>query len=513
MPFFVRSFFLVLIALVLAGCPLQNERPIQEIAPVSVPQLPISNISIPLEISSLSLAKTIAKELPQPLLAGKTKEMGLQLWIKEKEASEKSIWDYLSQPVIKWIDRAVPVSAQMLYVVKMKNFKLRFEGNKLYVEALIQTQTELKIKNGIPFFDANKKNASSLLCPAEASLKLQGKIEITKDARLKITLDEKDAHLKFTKICSNKVLKSIDYPALLQKIVAPIQTKIRQTTSQIISTQIKKALKSQQKNLSFGEEIEQIAEQVSEPYLLQKDIWLQPNVQQIFISPFEGKGSGKYNKLHFSVGVQALPTVVMTSQKPLISSSKKINFTVKKTKNEANIYVQAKISLSDAAQQLEVFLKDYVDKYYAKHGYTIGQCSIYPSQNKAVVEIEVLQKKTNKRKAMLYLAGIPKYDANQKEIYLEELEFTSKTKNILAKFAKWLLQPNIMKQLETNTRFSLSQNLIDLQKQLNNFEIKQDLGLLKGNFDYVAVNNVFITASHFELFLQAKGKLRFEVKF
>ena len=168
--------------------------------------------------------------------------------------------------------------------------------------------------------------------------------------------------------------------------------------------------------------------------------------------------------------------------------------------------------LDYGANQLQTFLKAYVDENYSKYGYTIGKAELYPNHKRVVVAIDVLKAQSLKRKATIYLWGVPKYDSTAQEIYLDELAFTAKSKNVILKFAQWIMNPKIMKQLEANTRFSLSEKLQELQLQLSDFTIEQSMGTLTGQFDYVNISEVFVSKTDFEVYLQAKGKLDFDMK-
>ena len=69
-----------------------------------------------------------------------------------------------------------------------------------------------------------------------------------------------------------------------------------------------------------------------------------------------------------------------------------------------------------------------------------------------------------------------------------------------------------MKRLNENTRFALSDKLIEFQNKLNDFSLEDAMGTLTGKFNYVNVSDVFVSKTDFEVYFQAQGNLDFDIK-
>jgi hypothetical protein len=503
---------LILIALLLTACPLENERPPEEILPLDLPELPVSVIQIPLTLKSRHLRRAFYQQFPNPLLVGETTEFEMQLATKERKEEDKNFFNRVTDPILGWVDKTIHVSSQLLYEVDLSNYNFWFEEDRFYADIVMDLRTNIKLKNGISILGNDLKLNGSLNCPIEVRMVLEGNIELTKDARINIIIDNDNAKIKFQKICSSNAIKGIDIPKLLRPILEPLKERISQSINKMIANQLQQMLDNNSENLSFKSKIEAASKQLGQPYELMEEVWLVPQVQEIFVSPVNGTGKGFKNQLEISIGVKAKPIVLMTKEQPKVKIHDKVNFAIETYEPGTNIYVSGKIPLTYAANELQVFLKEYIDDNYSKHGYTIGKTSIYPSEKKVVVAIDVLKVKSLKEKATIYLWGLPKYDNATQEIYLEDLAFTAKSKNIILKFAQWFSSPKIMKRLTENTRFELSEKLKEFQNQLNDFELEDGMGTLTGKFNYVNVSEVFVSKTDFEIYFEAQGNLDFDIK-
>ncbi|BDS09839.1 DUF4403 family protein [Aureispira anguillae] len=502
----------IFIALIFTACPIKNERLPKQVVPLNLPELPLSILQIPLTIKSQDLKEAFYQQFPNPVLKGETEALKMKLSGKQKEG-DQNLWDRITSPLLKWVDKTFHVSSKVLYEVNLSNFDFWFDGDQFYMDVLLDLETQVDLKNRITILGEHAKLEGSLNCPMQARVVMNGRIELTSNAQINVLLDDDNGRIKFQKICSSKAIKEVDFPQLLRPILEPLKKHINQSVNKIITQQLQRLLSNsiQSDYLSFQEKINTVAQQLGQPYHLAENIWLIPRVQQVFVSPLNGSGKGVDNQLQFCIGAKAKPMVALSETKPQESIPKTVDFAVENYQTRTSIYVNGTVPLDYAARELQVFLKNYVDQNYAKHGYTIGKVRIYPSAKKAAVAIEVLKAKTTKQKAMLYLSGLPKYDAHSQEVYLDDLAFTTQSKNIILKFADWILHPKIMKALKENARFGLSDSLKDLQAQINDFKLEEQIGTLTGKFDYVDINQVFIGEKNFEVYLQAEGKLDFEI--
>ncbi len=120
-------------------------------------------------------------------------------------------------------------------------------------------------------------------------------------------------------------------------------------------------------------------------------------------------------------------------------------------------------------------------------------------------KIEVLDAKVDKRDAKLQISlktkgsfngdiailGIPAFDTKNEILYLNDIDVKIKTGNVLYTAAAWLLKGKIKSELDKTTRFSIKENMANIQAQVDNqvlqinkqykIDMKVKLGSLKLN--------------------------------
>lgn len=510
---YFRLIIFVFFALVLTACSVTNERLSKKVNPIELPELPTSVVQVPLVLKSKDLKRAFYQQFPNPVLEGETKELKLKLSGKKKEA-DKNFLDKLASPLLKWVDKTFYVSSKVAYELDLSKYDFWFEGDRFYADVLLDARTNVKLRNEAKFFDENIQLNGDLNCPMQVRVILNGKIELTEEAEIRVLLNEEDAKIRFQKVCSSQAIKNIDLPELLRPILEPVKKRISKTVNKIITQQLQRILNDDRTNgyLSFKEKIDVAVRQLGKAYELTKGVWLIPKVQQVFVSPVYGVGVGDANRLEFCIGILAKPVVQLSEKTPVVTFPTMVDFAVSRYPSGTTIYINGSIPLNYAAKELQVFLKSYVDKNYAKHGYTVGSVDIYPHGNRVAVSIEVLKAKNNKPKATLYLSGFPRYDLKKQAVYLDDLKFSAQSKNVVLQVGEWLMHPKIMQQLKQHVRFDISKELKGLQEELQYFRLEEDLGILTGSFKKVDISKVFVSEQNFEVYLQIQGNLDFDLQ-
>jgi hypothetical protein len=486
--------------------------PPQQLSAFSLPKLKESIIQVPVTLKTSTLRQAFFDELPKPLLKGSTKEFKMKLSGKEKKKEDRNFIGKLTAPLLKWVDKTFYVSSQLLYEVILNDYDLWFEKDKFFADITLDIGTKLKLKNGLAVFGENFRLDGALNCPVQVHLLIQGNIMISEQASVLLTLDDENSEIKFKKICSSLTIKELDLPDLLRPVLEPLKIKITQSFNQIIISQLQKLLDNNNENFNFKNKIDQITNQLAQPTLLMPQIWLLPQISGVFVSPPFGSGKGIDNQIELSVGLKARPLVLLSDKKPLVKIPDKIRFSVARYKPGTQLYITGKVPLDIAASKIQSFLKQYVNNHYKKYAYTTGKVSIYSSGPFAVVSVDILKSISLKKIATVYLSGIPAYNSDSKVIFLDKLNFTTKSKDLKIHIAKWLKKPQILEQLIINTRFPVSDELIKIEDELNDFKINHESGILTGKFDKPDILKVLITETDFELYLQIKGNLTFDIK-
>jgi hypothetical protein len=486
--------------------------PKQQVQMPVLPDIQASIIQAPITLSSATLKNLLQRHIASPLLVGTTPKYNFKV-ANRKRAEDKNWLDRWAQPLLEWVDETLDASATFKYELDLSSLDIWFEGAEAHTNLIIDIRLEAEWENGIQWQGKKKTFSKDILCPIQLRIQMDGTVELTDEAQIELTLAEDKAQFEITKLCSSKVLRQINWPEFLKPIVEPVIIDLSKNINKILAQQLQQIINSPkgQSYRSFRPIIDQAATYLNTPYALQEGIWLSPNVQKIFVSPIHGVGTGSENRLELSVGAVAQPSVVMQRQAPKIGKLPPVIFGVEPAQAQSQLYVKGQLPLKDAAAQLQTYLKDYLAQHYASYGYTIGQVSIYPKGPRAIVAIDLLKAQNQKKKATLYVSGIPQFDAAKREFYLEELAFTADSKNVLLHLAKWLRQKQLMEQLQKNARFDAAEEMKTIEQQLQNIDVRQSLVRVHGSLKQLQVVQTGISKAHFEAYLLAKGVLQADV--
>lgn len=113
-----------------------------------------------------------------------------------------------------------------------------------------------------------------------------------------------------------------------------------------------------------------------------------------------------------------------------------------------------------------------------------------------------------------YLSGVPVYDANTKEIYLDQVDFVLDSKSKLLKIGDWLAHGLIVNKMAAACRFSIASQLADGQKTLasylNNYQPMKGVKVM-GNTGAITPNKIILTPNAIVAMMVVGGKVAISV--
>jgi hypothetical protein len=192
------------------------------------------------------------------------------------------------------------------------------------------------------------------------------------------------------------------------------------------------------------------------------------NPEQLSISPL----TLQKNKLKGSIGIKASPEIrteavdVKTKKIPNLSEYQKVN--------GFNVYTDIKMHYDTLEKQIMEYLAG--QKFESGSQYIIVKgLSLFAVEERLGVEVDF----EGSKKGRLFLTGLPVYDSVSQRIRMEDLQFDLKTKNLLLKSAKWLLNERIRKEMQKAMNVDISPYLKDAKKKMNEaLNAQYDRGLI-----------------------------------
>jgi hypothetical protein len=117
------------------------------------------------------------------------------------------------------------------------------------------------------------------------------------------------------------------------------------------------------------------------------------------------------------------------------------------------------------------------------------------------------------RKGTLFFSAQPILDSEKQTIKLVDIQLDVKTKDLLLKTAKWLLNDQISKKIEEKSIFDLKPYLLDAKKEIAaslNQELEKNVHLI-GDVDKLQLNEFYPLKNRLFLRSTIIGKLKLKI--
>ena len=219
----------------------------------------------------------------------------------------------------------------------------------------------------------------------------------------------------------------------------------------------------------------EIAKQDLKPYILpiwkavQDDIripytgYLRFQPQSLSVSEINMTGS----VLNFNVGISATPSIQSSPwNKPNIPLP---NLSPHKKGSGFEVYTDLRLDYDSLSKQLFEMMK--TESFaMGKDKINISALRLFPAAEKLGIEMGF----EGTKRGVFYLLGSPHFDNSKNVLALKNVEYDLRTKNVLIKTAKWLLDETIRKKLESRMVFDMS-DLVTLTKKSINESLNQTI--------------------------------------
>ena len=213
------------------------------------------------------------------------------------------------------------------------------------------------------------------------------------------------------------------------------------------------------------------------------------------------------NKINFSLGIELFPT--LTSEKTNLKAKPLPNLTEWKKKEGFEMNVDLAISYDS--------LTSWIGKSLNKTEFIVKNRNVIIDSIKFIgadgKRMLVGLNFYGFRKGKLFFSVQPILDSEKQTIKLVDIQLDVKTKDLLLKTAKWLLNDQISKKIEEKSIFELKPYLSDAKKEIAsslNQELEKNVHLI-GEVDKLQLNEFYPLKN--KLFLRSTiiGKLKLKI--
>ncbi len=141
---------------------------------------------------------------------------------------------------------------------------------------------------------------------------------------------------------------------------------------------------------------------------------------------------------------------------------------------------------------------------------TVQNVTIWHKDGKMIIALDVLGSLNGK----IYLAGIPEYNDEKKEIYFDKLDYVLDTKSRLMKTANWMAQGYVLRKFQESCRYSIKPNLDEGKKSmlqyLNNYSPMSGV-FVNGKIEDIKFQKIQLTNKAIIAFIKVNGDVNVTV--
>ena len=317
-----------------------------------------------------------------------------------------------------------------------------------------------------------------------------------------------DVGLTNWKLKTNTEFKSINWnesPSMtvLGKSV-PI-TYLINPTIQLFKSKIEKSIDDAiAKSMDFKPNVLDALEKICTPFQMSEayNTWLRVVPVELYTT----EAKFQQDKIAFEMGLKCtIETLV--GQKPVANfdRSKIVLKPVAKMPDHISANIVAVSTYADASK---IMTKNFAGQEFGSDSkkVKVQNVEIWQKGGKMIIALDLLGSLNGK----IYLAGIPQYNDQTKEIFFDKLDYAIDTKSRLTRTANWLLSGYILKKMQESCRYSIKPNLeegkANLLQYMKNYSPMPGV-FVNGNVDDIQFQKIQLTNKAIIAFVKITGKV------
>jgi len=315
-----------------------------------------------------------------------------------------------------------------------------------------------------------------------------------------------DVGLTNWKLKTNTEFKSINWnesPSMnIMGKSVPI-TYIINPTIQLFKSTIEKSIDDAiAKSMDFKPNVLDALEKICTPFQMNEayNTWLRVNPSELYTT----EAKLQQDKIMFDMGLKCtIETLV--GQKPAANfdRSKIVLKPVAKMPDHISANIVAVSTYADASK---IMTKNFAGQEFGSGSkkVTVQNVEIWQKEGKMIIALDLLGSLNGK----IYLAGIPQYNDQTKEIYFDKLDYAIDTKSRLTRTANWLLSGYVLKKMQESCRYSIKPNLdegkANLLKYMKNYSPMPGV-FINGNVNDIQFQKIQLTNKAIVAFVKITG--------
>jgi hypothetical protein len=267
---------------------------------------------------------------------------------------------------------------------------------------------------------------------------------------------------------------------------------------------LEKDIDKQIESINVKTQLSDVWRELNQPIPIDKFGFLYLNPKAISMSQLDFEN----NRVKLNLNLKIKPLV--TTDQTDVSETSLPNMVDYQTVKGLDITLDIKSSYDSLSSFINQAFKGY-EFEFKKKKITVQQLEIFGTLNSKMVLKMTFD---GAKKGTLYILAIPKLDAENQKILLDEVEFDVKTKSLLLKSAKWLFNDRIVEEIKKNAVFEI-QSLVSDAKNSINTQLNSSLTkgvFLNGKIKDIFIQELFLDAQNLILRTNFQGELKLKIE-
>ena len=262
------------------------------------------------------------------------------------------------------------------------------------------------------------------------------------------------------------------------------------------------------KSCDFKTQVMQVLETLSTPFMANEtyETWFKLVPNEMYSTNAVLSNS----KITMNLGLKCqMQTLIGQKPKSGFDKTKIVSKAVAKIPSDFNASVAAVSSYESASR---IMTKNFMGQEFGsgKRKITVQKVTLWYKDGKMIIALDML----GSVNGTIYLAGIPKYKTETKEIYFEEMDYVLNTKGILTRSANWLLQGIILNKIKENCKYSIQPNLEEGKKNmlpyLTNYSPMKGV-FVNGKLNDFVFEKMELTENGIVAFITSSGSMKITI--
>lgn len=141
---------------------------------------------------------------------------------------------------------------------------------------------------------------------------------------------------------------------------------------------------------------------------------------------------------------------------------------------------------------------------------TVQKVELWEKDGQLIIALDLL----GSINGSIYLTGYPIYNTVTQEIFFDQLNYILNTKSVLMKSANWLLEGKILRSIQENCRYSITENLTEgkasLENYLTNYSPAKGI-YVNGTINDIEFERMEITSKAMIAFIETSGEISIKI--